>query len=57
MLYQTELVRFMEMRHHHSKLKILREFRQWVREQQAQGWPTAPGKSSPTKQRKRKNQR
>jgi hypothetical protein len=34
----------MDLRGCLSEIKLLRTFREWVREQQAQGWPTAPGK-------------
>ena len=48
-----ELVRFLDMAQTMSETKLLRAFREWAREQQAQGWPTAPRaqRSKPTKNR------
>jgi Uma2 family endonuclease len=43
-LAADEVARFMGLRGALSEIKLLRAFREWVREQQAQGWPTAPSK-------------
>jgi Uma2 family endonuclease len=50
MLAASEVARFMGLRHSLSEIQLLRTFRQWVREQQEQGWPSAPGKSRRAKQ-------
>jgi len=50
MLAAPELVRFLQLQPTISETKLLLAFREWVREQQAQGWPTAPGKSPKSKQ-------
>src|SRR5262249_26518776 len=49
MLAAGEVVRFMHMQQTLSKVTLLRAFRQWVREQQAQGWPAAPSKPTRSK--------
>ncbi len=45
-LTAAELVRFLDLRQTMSETKLLQEFRCWVREQQEQDWPSAPGRSS-----------
>jgi Uma2 family endonuclease len=47
MLAANELVRFVCMRGTMSETKLLLTFREWVREQQTLGWPTAPRKGKP----------
>jgi Uma2 family endonuclease len=47
MLAADELVRFMGMKGTMGETRLLRTFREWVHEQQALGWPTAPGKPRP----------
>jgi hypothetical protein len=49
MLAAGEVARFLLMRRTMSELQLLRAFRQWVREQQEQGWPTAPARTPRTK--------
>jgi Uma2 family endonuclease len=44
MLAAGEIVRFLQMHRTLGETKLLRAFSQWVREQQEQGWPTAPAK-------------
>jgi Uma2 family endonuclease len=44
MLPADELARFMRLRGTMGETKLLRTFREWVREQQTLGWPTAPNK-------------
>ena len=44
LLAADEIVRFALMQQALGKIAILRAFRQWVREQQEQGWPSAPSK-------------
>jgi Uma2 family endonuclease len=39
MLAASEIVRFARLHQSIGKIALLRTFRQWVREQQAQGWP------------------
>jgi Uma2 family endonuclease len=46
MLATGEVVRFLNLQQTMSETKLLRAFRQWVRDQQAQGWPTAPARSA-----------
>jgi Uma2 family endonuclease len=41
---ESTVSRFAQLEQTLSDTKLLRAFRQWVREQQAQGWPTAPAK-------------
>jgi Uma2 family endonuclease len=48
-LAASEIERFMQMPPAQSETKLLRAFRQWVRDQQAQGWPTAPAKGRKAK--------
>jgi Uma2 family endonuclease len=48
MLSAHEIVRFVRMRGTMSETRLLRTFREWVREQQTLGWPTAPSKGRPT---------
>jgi Uma2 family endonuclease len=45
-LAASEIVRFIQMRQTLSEIHLLRAFRQWVREQEARGWPTAPSNST-----------
>jgi Uma2 family endonuclease len=45
LLAAGEIARFMHMQQTLGKIALLRAFRQWVREQQAQGWPTAPARA------------
>jgi Uma2 family endonuclease len=52
MLSAEEIVRFVRMKGTMSETRLLRTFRDWVREQQTLGWPTAPSKSSPTRRAK-----
>ncbi len=42
----VELARFLNERASQSETKLLRAFRAWVREQMANGWPTAPANPS-----------
>jgi Uma2 family endonuclease len=44
MLAAHEMARFVRMRGTMSETKLLRSFREWVREQQALGWLSAPSK-------------
>src|SRR5262249_28694377 len=44
-LAASEIERFVQMQPALSETKLLRAFRQWVRDQQAQGWPTVPAKA------------
>jgi Uma2 family endonuclease len=53
MLATNEIVRFLQMQASFSQMKLLRAFRQWVRDQQAQGWPTAPSEPSRSKTRRK----
>jgi Uma2 family endonuclease len=45
LLAAHELVRFVRMCGTMSQTRLVLSFREWVREQQALGWPTAPGKA------------
>jgi hypothetical protein len=45
-LASGEIARFMRMQQALGKMAVLRAFRQWAREQQDQGWPSAPGKQA-----------
>jgi Uma2 family endonuclease len=45
MLAAPEVVRFLNQKGTLGETKLLRAFRPWVREQQAQGWPSAPSRA------------
>jgi hypothetical protein len=47
MLAAPEIVRFVRMQGTMSETKLRRSFREWVRERQTLGWPTAPSKGRP----------
>jgi Uma2 family endonuclease len=49
MLAGGEIVRFMHMQQALSKITLVRAFRQWVRDQQAQGWSATPAKPRKSK--------
>jgi Uma2 family endonuclease len=42
-----EVIRFLQLRQEMSETKLLRAFRRWVCDQEAKGWPTAPSKTRP----------
>ena len=47
MLAGGEVIRFLQLRQEMSETKMLRAFRRWVCDQETQGWPTAPSRSRP----------
>jgi Uma2 family endonuclease len=54
MLAGAEILRFARMRKTVDEIALLRTFQEWVREQEVEGWPSAPGKLKQSGQPRRR---